>query len=289
MNSATLLHYFKPDQSLKKKDLKTLDRLLDQHPYFQLGMAIKSMYLKKEEHIDYLKTSRKTAILFPDRDRLNRLITESNSVSEPFESADSEESNKNFVEKQKDLTHQAETVEKPESKNALADQSAEDLVQSEEELIHSEEERVQTEEELEKSYFTEAVNQSIQLETTPTLADEVDVDSELRHAGQVLSFTEWLSGHKSTAKEDQTLELINRFIAEEPVISPVKKGSFYSPVEKGKKSISDENMPVSETLANVFLAQGNTAMAANIYRQLMLANPEKSSYFAVLIKKLKEK
>ena len=50
--------------------------------------------------------------------------------------------------------------------------------------------------------------------------------------------------------------------------------------------LSDEDDVVSESLAEVYLAQGLRAEAAAIYRKLSLLNPEKSVYFAELIGKI---
>jgi len=43
----------------------------------------------------------------------------------------------------------------------------------------------------------------------------------------------------------------------------------------------------TETLAKVYLQQGNTEGAIRIYERLMLKFPEKNTYFAGLIKKIK--
>lgn len=48
------------------------------------------------------------------------------------------------------------------------------------------------------------------------------------------------------------------------------------------------NSMVSETLAEIFINQGNRSRAIEIYQQLSLNYPEKSDYFASRIQKLKE-
>jgi ferredoxin-NADP reductase len=81
-------------------------------------------------------------------------------------------------------------------------------------------------------------------------------------------------------------EIIEKFILEEPRISR-PKSEFFNPSESAQKSSLDADDIVSETLAQLYSQQGNTAKAIRIYEKLSLLIPEKSSYFAALIEKLK--
>jgi tetratricopeptide (TPR) repeat protein len=55
-----------------------------------------------------------------------------------------------------------------------------------------------------------------------------------------------------------------------------------------RKSANDEFKIVTETMAKVYLKQGNKVKAIKIYQQLIANNPEKSIYFANQIKKIEE-
>ena len=77
---------------------------------------------------------------------------------------------------------------------------------------------------------------------------------------------------------------IDEFIKNEPSISR-PKAEFYDPVSKAKESVVDNENIVSETLAGIFYDQGHLQKAIKIYQKLSLKYPEKSSYFAALIKK----
>jgi hypothetical protein len=81
-------------------------------------------------------------------------------------------------------------------------------------------------------------------------------------------------------------EIIEKFILEEPRISR-PKSEFFNPSESAQKSSLDADDIVSETLAQLYSQQGNTAKAIRIYEKLSLLIPEKSSYFAAQIEKLK--
>lgn len=88
-------------------------------------------------------------------------------------------------------------------------------------------------------------------------------------------------------KKDEKKELIDRFIKNPAGVSKPKTEFFNAP-EVAKKSDKFPQQIVTETLANVFMGQQNYQQAIKIYEALMLKIPEKSAYFAGLIKKIKE-
>jgi len=90
------------------------------------------------------------------------------------------------------------------------------------------------------------------------------------------------------SKED----LIEQFIHSEPVIGRIadKENTSFSGKtdELAKKSITDNDDFTSETLAEIYVKQGNIKKAIKIYEKLSLKNPEKSSYFAAKLEKIKK-
>ena len=84
-------------------------------------------------------------------------------------------------------------------------------------------------------------------------------------------------------------ELINRFLKiENPKIAKDKSSEENENIDKAiRKSAKDDFKVVTETMAKIYLKQGNKEKAMQIYQQLMTSNPKKSIYFANQIEKIK--
>ncbi len=97
------------------------------------------------------------------------------------------------------------------------------------------------------------------------------------------SFNSWLK----MGSASQKLEKDERKSTMIPIEKP--KREFYSPSKKAKESIDGNKMPVSETLAKIFVLQGNYPKAIYVYEQLIIIFPEKKNIFASQIKQLSKK
>jgi hypothetical protein len=109
------------------------------------------------------------------------------------------------------------------------------------------------------------------------------------------SFNDWLkvvSGQipteEKTIPKKQQSNLIDKFILEETSKAIAKpKTEFYSAETMAKKSITDDETFVTETLASIYLRQGNLPKALRAYEILMVKHPEKIHIFAPLLEKIK--
>lgn len=82
-------------------------------------------------------------------------------------------------------------------------------------------------------------------------------------------------------------DFLEEFILQQQNHLPAR-GTFFSPEESARRSIEENDGILSETLARLIAAQGKKDKAIKIYQQLMLNNPQKSSYFAAQIEKLRK-
>lgn len=113
------------------------------------------------------------------------------------------------------------------------------------------------------------------------------------------TFTNWLHSNRNystpeTTDKDAIASVVNDFEAFDPMeslfgVHEKPKQEFYSPAKKAKESLSEKQLPVSETLAKIYLMQGNYPKAIEAYKELSLAFPEKKIFFANQIEDLNKK
>lgn len=100
----------------------------------------------------------------------------------------------------------------------------------------------------------------------------------------------WLqqqSAERAEKQKHQTREIIDQFIEKDPQIQRSEQMDFDSPVDAARMSNVDNEEFVTETLAKIYAHQGNKEKAIAVYNKLMLKYPQKRTYFAGLIKNLK--
>ena len=118
--------------------------------------------------------------------------------------------------------------------------------------------------------------------------------------GERFSFTIWLdllqhpeikhtSASEDTRDVDQysNSQLIDKFLESDPrIISPDEPEEEQEDISL--RSVEDDEGFITDTLAKIYIKQGYYSKAIFAYEKLSLKFPEKSSYFASQIQKIKE-
>jgi len=83
-------------------------------------------------------------------------------------------------------------------------------------------------------------------------------------------------------------DLIDRFIRVSPTIGRMTAGEYQPAKDLAEDSTDEQGSFITETLANIYINQGYYTKAINIYEKLSLQFPEKSTYFASRIEKIRD-
>jgi hypothetical protein len=252
MNRDNIITYIRHPGKLNQNTLPEIEELLDTFPYFQTAYLL---HVKNHHNIKSLKfddSLKSASARIGDRAVLYHLIhglfPEESGESQPVTGL------------KEDVSGPVEGKKKKTSFTGL-EKDKEDL--SPEQKIAGQKEEI----------------------TLPT--------ESLSH-----TFTEWLDNLDSKASADQMKitdqqkrmhekELIDAFIEAQPKIIP-GKDEPESREDISEASIKYDEHLMTETLAQIYLKQGYYAKAIHAYEKLSLKFPEKSSYFAAQINRIKQ-
>ena len=232
---------------LNSETISHLNSLVGEFPYCQSARMLLTLNLFKEQNIRYDAELKTTAVYVNSRRILKSHIDKLNTK------------NVEVVLPDEEVRGQQET------KAAQLDEIkvvSDDIPEPQDSLVNSGDEAADILE------VRDIVERHIQ---------ELESENELRRKNEVIPV-------KNSIPVKAKSDLIDEFIQNQPSISRPKT-QFYDPVDKAKESIVDNEKIVSETLAKIFYDQGHLLKAIKIYQKLSLKFPEKSSYFAALIKK----
>ena len=114
--------------------------------------------------------------------------------------------------------------------------------------------------------------------------DEVEADQEELQAREGAEKEKEKEKEEHDRPLDITMEVIDRFLAEEPKRMVPREGIPQG--DMSAESVADDDDPASEELADIYARQGLYAKAKEIYARLSLLYPEKSVYFAEIIDRI---
>jgi tetratricopeptide (TPR) repeat protein len=304
MNRSDFINMLEDKVQVNRQMIGEVYELIDIFPYFQSAHMLLLRGLQDNSDVKFEKQLRNSAIHIADRALLyyqlkrkpegktsrEELIKESQASGENrydhqqtvIESAKNSEQLISEIEKNSGT----EKIEQPE--DSLPTHSHSILISSETETSESEEVMMVTDGETaadEERVFYMDPGFSV-----PDFSDLLELDTNPENivlAGEKEIQNEQLAGDAGRKKNLLQSELIDKFILANPRIEPVRDPSSINAGDIPKPFAEKEGGFVTETLAKIYINQGYYSKAIDIYKELSLKFPEKSSYFASRIELVK--
>lgn len=286
-----------------EEHISSIERIIADYPYFQTAHLLYAKALHNTGNLNYHTALKRTSVVAGDRALLYRLIQQKPALTiaipvKEEKSPVKEEKQISNISITYDVVPVLQTEKKPEPTRKEAE-----IINSEPEIVKPEVKQESLEEVIMKPVMEAYVETEI-LKITEKEPETPEVSER--------SFTDWLKALAQQTpvidtlpkKEDGSTEKktlqpklktrtekqqqLDRLLSEELRISkPDVSKDFYAATEKTRSSVIENEDLVTETLAKIYVMQGNRGKAIRAYEILSLKYPEKSAYFATLISEIK--
>jgi hypothetical protein len=301
MNRSDFINMLEDKVQVNRQMIGEVTELIEIFPYFQSAHLLLLKGLRITADLKFEKQLRNSAIHIADREvlyyLLNRKPAATNEKQEvtteetPVERNGSDhqqtviESAKNSEQLISDIERDSNIISAQVTESPISQHSHSILISSETEFVESEEVMLVMDEEtspeaenvfyMDPGFSVPEYNDLLELDTDPVRGIPVieEVNQAEQDAGKVNKITQ--------------SELIDKFILANPRIEPVRDPAKVPTEDISKQFVLKEGGFVTETLARIYINQGYYSKAIDIYEQLSLKFPEKSSYFATQIELVK--
>ena len=295
MNKSKFLELVKNPELIEEKDLTKLAELTLEHPYSQIIHVLNVKGCKILAKHDFDKALNLAAIYSYDRNVLHSIVEQiSVEVVQPSddleestieETSDFEWINDDLEDKDQSISPGATSdKEQPSVETAPIESNAKD------EAANKEKESSEEEEPAEQSTDQNEDSLKLEIETSGIHAELMKNLSQLQESKQRYEGHPEANGDPNSDKEQ--IEIIDDFIKNSPVLSKPNlsaESEIVSQKDLSKDSSKFSEELASENLAKIFLKQGKRKDAEKIYKKLISRFPQKKTYFADQIEKLKKK
>lgn len=269
MTKQEIISYVSNPALVLENETEKLLHLKQEFPYCHSFHLLHLKGLKNTNNIEFDKYLSTTSLNAPNREVLYHLIIKS-SLRDKIETVEQEIS--------ESIKEDSATTLEPSS-NSEIENTIEEEKQTQQ-LVVDEVEHLILEEIATQHYVLEEDVKEAESERETEILKEEPTTSEM-------SFTDWLNPQSKSQKQASSMDLIEKFIQENPSISKAKPDTYTAP-SLAKMSVVDNDDLVTETLARVYMKQGHYDKAIKTYQKLSLKIPEKKAFFASQIEVIEE-
>ncbi|SIS72298.1 hypothetical protein [Belliella pelovolcani] len=265
MNAEQFLEIIKQGNQLSKEQVNQLVKLHENFPYFQIPNVLLAKYeyqKSKGKAKDFLPWA---AISSPNRAWLKVLLGEK--LIFPVSSPNTPSSDKKIQAEKEDGEDEAELIPKP-SPEENPTQRAGLLKKLGEELTSKQKEVKEETEKLKKPKRKKRAG----------AADDLIETIKRKEKKEIVD-----------VKKKEQIDIIKAFSKKEIKLATIKEiESVQKQEDLSEKSTQLNPNILSESFAKLLIKQGKKGKAKEIYQKLMVKFPNKSTYFADLIKELED-
>jgi hypothetical protein len=306
MNRNDFIGIIQDNRNIDRHTIDEIREMLDMFPYFQSAHMLLLKGLFNTSDIKFESQLKQSALYTADREVLyhllkkeSRPITGQSEVSKTRDEGkyDSVDNQQTVIESGKNSQEIINEIEKNESAKDDTRQNEFSLHGLPRSLLVSEES--DTDESVNIIFLLDdeedkSEERIVYMDPSILVSEKEDL-LELDLTENVLSASYTPSvEHEIEAKAEkhdrrqEQADLIDKFIITNPRIEPSRVKSDLPPDDKYKYHTEEKGVFITETLAKIYVNQGYYSKAIDIYEKLSLKFPEKSSYFAAQIEKVKE-
>jgi hypothetical protein len=305
MNRNEFLNMIEDTAPVNRQMLTEVYELLDIFPYFQSAHLLLLKGLHNNADVKFEKQLRNSSIHIGDREVLYWLLNSKpakipgdNKIIQDIEKTSEADvdTQQTVIESARNSEYMINKIEKENEENNpkhLSDQQSETghpvMIATETDTFESEGVIVLLAEDIspeqDKVFFMDPGF------AVPEHSDLLELDIEDEEDILLLDEESDVESATTVEKVPKILsqsELIDQFIIANPRIEPQKDKIFVQNDENLNPVVEATTGLVTETLAKIYISQEYYSKAIDIYEKLCLKFPEKSSYFAVQIEKVKE-
>ncbi len=286
--------------SAGEEHISSIEKIIADYPYFQTAHLLYTKALHNSGNLNYHNALKRTSVIAGDRGLLYRLIQQRPDVKVVQPVVDEK---KEIVKEEKAISNISITYDVvPVIKTELVKIESEKKEELKPVIPF---EKIKETETLDEIVMKPVMQAYIETEILKINEKESPDTTEK-------SFGDWLKALgqqtptlptfvKSEEKTEEKLFVqpklktkterqlqLDKLLEEDLRISkPDPAKQFYAATEDTRSSVIENEDFVTETLAKIYVAQGNRAKAIRAYEILSLKYPEKSAYFASLITEIK--